>query len=105
MKALAVTSAIRQRQLPDVPTMLESGVADYVAVSFFGVMAPARTSKAIVDKLNFTINQILGSSDVQIGLAKFGAQASPDSPHAFATFIAAETQKWAKVATTAGIKD
>jgi tripartite-type tricarboxylate transporter receptor subunit TctC len=103
LSALAVTSAIRRPQMPDVPTMLESGVADYVAVSFFGVMAPARTPKVIVDKLNVTINQALGSSDVQANLAKFGAQASPDTPHAFAAFIAAETQRWRTVATTAAI--
>jgi tripartite-type tricarboxylate transporter receptor subunit TctC len=104
LKALAVTSATRGSQLPDVPTMLESGVADYVAVSFFGVMAPARTPKVVVDKLNFTINQTLASGDVQASLAKFGARASPDTPHAFAAFIAAETQKWRTVAGTAGIK-
>jgi tripartite-type tricarboxylate transporter receptor subunit TctC len=104
LKALAVTSATRRSQLPDVPTMLESGVADYVAVSFFGVMAPARTPKAIVEKLNFTINQSLSSSDVQTSLAKFGAHATPDTPQAFAAFIAAEAQKWAAVATTAAIK-
>jgi tripartite-type tricarboxylate transporter receptor subunit TctC len=104
LKALAVTSVTRRSQLPDVPTMLESGVADYVAVSFFGVMAPARTPKAIVDKLNVTINQSLSSSDVQTSLAKFGAHASPDTPQAFAAFIAAEAQKWATVATTAAIR-
>jgi tripartite-type tricarboxylate transporter receptor subunit TctC len=104
LKALAVTSVTRRSQLPDVPTMLESGVADYVAVSFFGVMAPGRTPKAIVDKLNFTINQSLSSSDVQTSLAKFGAHATPDTPQAFAAFIAAEAQKWATVATTAAIK-
>jgi tripartite-type tricarboxylate transporter receptor subunit TctC len=104
LKALAVTSATRRSQLPDVPTMLESGVADYVAVSFFGVVAPARTPKVIVDKLNVTINQALSSSDVQTSLAKFGAQASPDTPQAFAAFIAAEAQKWSTVAATAAIK-
>jgi tripartite-type tricarboxylate transporter receptor subunit TctC len=75
-----------------------------VAASFFGVVAPARTPKAIVDKLNFTINQSLSSSDVQISLAKFGAHASPDTAQAFAAFIAAEAQKWATLATTAAIK-
>jgi tripartite-type tricarboxylate transporter receptor subunit TctC len=104
LRALAVTSGARRPQMPDVPTMLESGVADYVAVSFFGVVAPSRTSKSIVDKLNFTINQGLSVSDVQTSLARFGAHASPETPQAFAAFIATETQKWTAVARTAGIK-
>jgi tripartite-type tricarboxylate transporter receptor subunit TctC len=104
LKALAVTSATRRLQFPDVPTMIESGVADYVAASFFGLVAPARTPAAIVGKVNAAINQSLSSNEVQTSLAKFGAHASPDTPQAFAAFIAAEAQKWTAVATTAAIK-
>jgi tripartite-type tricarboxylate transporter receptor subunit TctC len=104
LRALAVTTVTRQPQFPDVPTMIESGVDDYAAVSFFGVVAPARTPTAIVDKLNHAINQSLGSNEVQSSLARFGAHASSGTSQAFAGFIAAETQRWAKVATTSGIK-
>src|SRR5262249_46460351 len=71
LKALAVTSATRRPQFPDVPTMIESGVAGYEAASFFGVVAPARTPKAIVDKLNVVINQSLRASEDQASLPKF----------------------------------
>jgi tripartite-type tricarboxylate transporter receptor subunit TctC len=104
LRALAVTSAVRRAELPDVPTMVESGVADYIATSFFGVAAPASTPKPIVAKLNNAINQALASSEMQASLARFGAAASTGTPLEFATFIATERQKWAAVAALAGIK-
>jgi tripartite-type tricarboxylate transporter receptor subunit TctC len=104
LKALAVTSATRRSDLPNVPTMRESGVANYVVTSFFGVVAPAGTPANIVNKLNTAINEALRSSEMQASLAKLGAEASPETPQQFAAFIAAETQKWTMVATTAGIK-
>jgi tripartite-type tricarboxylate transporter receptor subunit TctC len=103
LKALAVTSAVRRAELPDVPTMLESGVADYVATSFFGVAAPAGTPPAIVAKLNGAIKQALTSSEMQPSLARLGAAPSAGTPQEFATFIAAERQKWTAVATSAAI--
>jgi tripartite-type tricarboxylate transporter receptor subunit TctC len=104
LRALAVTSAVRRAELPDVPTMIESGVADYVATSFFGVAAPAGTPTAIVAKLNGAINQVLTSNEVQASLARLGAAPSAGTPLEFATFIAAERQKWTAVAASAGIK-
>jgi tripartite-type tricarboxylate transporter receptor subunit TctC len=104
LKALAVTSTTPRPQFPGVPTMIESGVDDYEAASFFGVVAPAGTPTAIVNKLNLTINQGLSSNEVQSSLAKFGAYASAGTPQAFAAFIAAETQKWTTVAATAGMR-
>ena len=84
--------------------MIESGVADYVVTSFFGVAAPAGTPPALVDKINRALNQVVTSSDMQASLRRLGAAANPGTPHEFATFIAAERQKWTTVATTAGIK-
>jgi tripartite-type tricarboxylate transporter receptor subunit TctC len=104
LKALAVTSATRRSDLPNVPTMSESGVANYVVTSFFGVVAPTGTPSNIVNKLNVAINEALRSSEMQVSLAKLGVEASPQTPQEFAAFIAAETQKWTTVATTAGIK-
>jgi tripartite-type tricarboxylate transporter receptor subunit TctC len=104
LRALAVSSAVRRAELPDVPTMIESGVTDYVATSFFGVAAPAGTPTTIVAKLNSAINQALTSNEVQASLAKFGAAASAGTPLEFTTFIAAERQKWTAVAASAGIK-
>jgi tripartite-type tricarboxylate transporter receptor subunit TctC len=103
LKALAVTSAQRHPQLPDVPTMIESGIPDYVMTFWSGVVAPAGTPAEIVDKLNGAINDGLKSAAVRDSLAKVGAQASPGSPKDFADFIVAETEKWRAVAKMAGI--
>jgi tripartite-type tricarboxylate transporter receptor subunit TctC len=103
IKPLAVTSATRHPQLPNVPTMAESGVADYVTTFWTGVIAPAGTSPSIVGQLNRAINDGLKSQPVRDTFAKVGAVTSPGSPQDFANFIAAETRKWAAIAKTAGI--
>jgi tripartite-type tricarboxylate transporter receptor subunit TctC len=103
VKALAVTSDARHPQLPDVPTMAESGIADYVTTFWTGVVAPAGTPAAIVYKLNAAINAGLSSPEIKETLAKVGAESRPGSPQDFAAFIAAETKKWSAIAKTAGI--
>jgi tripartite-type tricarboxylate transporter receptor subunit TctC len=103
LKALAVTSAKRHPQLPDVPTMIESGIPDYIMTFWSGVVAPAGTPAEIVDRLNTAINDGLTSAAVRDNLAKVGAEASPGSPRDFADFNAAETRKWSAVAKMAGL--
>ena len=103
LKALAVTSAARHLQLPDVPTMAESGIADYVTTFWTGVVVPAGTPPAVVGALNAAISNGLRTQAVQDALARVGAQAAPGSPQDFANFIAAETRKWGAIAKTAGI--
>jgi tripartite-type tricarboxylate transporter receptor subunit TctC len=103
LKALAVTSATRHPQLPNVPTMAESGIADYVTTFWTGVVAPAGTPLDIVGKLNAAINDGLKSPQVYDSLVKAGAQPAPGSPQDFANFIAAEARKWSAIAQTAGI--
>jgi tripartite-type tricarboxylate transporter receptor subunit TctC len=103
LKALAVTSAKRHPQLPEIPTMIESGIPDYVMTFWSGVVVPAGTPTEIVDKLNGAINDGLRSEAVRDNLAKIGAEASPGSPKDFADFIAVETKKWSAVAKMSGI--
>jgi tripartite-type tricarboxylate transporter receptor subunit TctC len=103
LKALAVTSAARHPQLPDVPTMVESGIADFIMTFWTGVIAPAGTPASVVDRLNAAINHGLKSEGMRETLAKVGATTNPGSPQDFGRFIAAETAKWAAVAKTAGI--
>ena len=103
LKALAVTSSKRHPQLPDVPTMIESGIPDYVMTFWSGVVAPAGTPAELVSRLNAAIKDGLTSPAVRENLAKVGSEASPGSPQDFANFIAAETRKWSEVARTAGI--
>ena len=103
VKALAVTSATRHPQLPDIPTMAESGISDYVTTFWTGVIAPAATPASVVDRLNAAISNGLNSPQVRETLAKVGAQPNPGSPQDFANFIAAETKKWSAIAKTSGI--
>ncbi len=104
LRALAVTSRKRQRDFPDLPTMIEAGVPDYEVTSFFGVVAPAGTPMSIVDKLNREINAALRTSQLAAAMAKLGAQTANETPQQFAAFIAGELAKWAALSNSAGIK-
>jgi tripartite-type tricarboxylate transporter receptor subunit TctC len=104
LRALAVTSASRSALLPDLPTMVESGYPDFVMTFWTGVVAPAGTPSPIVDKLNGVINSALGSAEMKASLAKFRVEPNIGPPKHFADFIAAESKKWTKVITDAGIK-
>jgi tripartite-type tricarboxylate transporter receptor subunit TctC len=104
LRALAVSSETRNAFLPEVPTMMESGVPDYVVLTYIGVVAPADTPQDIVTKLNSAINASLASPQVTAAFAKLGAEVRPGPPQAFAAFLAAETRKWSQVAKTANIK-
>ncbi len=103
LKALAVTSAKRLEPLPDVPTMKESGFPDGASGSWQGVLVPAGTPREVVERLYAVLVQTMKTPDVVERLAKGGAEAvTSGSPQAFAEFIAAETQRWGKVAKESG---
>src|SRR5262245_9669627 len=104
LRALAVTSRARQPDFPDLPTMIEAGVPDYVVTSFFGVVAPAGTPAPIVARLNAVINDSLGTEALRASLAKLGAEPTVGTPESFAALIAAETRKWTAIADAAHIK-
>jgi tripartite-type tricarboxylate transporter receptor subunit TctC len=104
LRALAVTSPERIKDLPDVPTMVESGYKDFLMTFWTGVVAPAGTPAAIVDKINKAINDGLKSQDMQAKLARFRVVPRPGSPQEFGGFIASESKKWAGVIQAAGIK-
>jgi tripartite-type tricarboxylate transporter receptor subunit TctC len=103
LRALAVTSATRHPQLPDVPTMAESGIGDFSLTFWTGVVAPAATPQPVVDTLNGVINGGLKSAQIQEALAQMGAVANPLTPQEFARFIASETVKWGAIAKGAGV--
>jgi tripartite-type tricarboxylate transporter receptor subunit TctC len=105
LRALAMGSAQRYSQLPDVPTATEAGVPGYVVDVWLGVWAPAGTPPAIVTKLNETMRAALATESVRATLAKSGIEAvSSTSPEAFATFVKAESDKWGQVIRDAKIK-
>jgi tripartite-type tricarboxylate transporter receptor subunit TctC len=104
LTALAVADETRSPQLPAVPTTTESGFATLQSTFWAGVVAPAGTSPSIVNKLNAAINEILKSPELEANLAKINAKPKIGSPEDFAAFMAAETQKWTKVISSAGIR-
>jgi tripartite-type tricarboxylate transporter receptor subunit TctC len=104
LKGLAVTSAARTRAAPELPTMAESGYPGFDVTGWFGVLAPAKTPRAIVAKLNDEIVRILRLPEVEQRLVSQAAEPVASEPEVFAEHIAAETRKWAQVIKQAGIK-
>jgi len=103
LRALAVTTAMRSQALPDLPTIGDF-LPGYEASNWAGVGAPKNTPTEIVDKLNKEINAALADPKMKAKLADLGGAALPGSPADFGKFIADETEKWAKVIKSAGIK-
>jgi len=103
LKALAVVSPKRLAQLPNVPTMVESGFPDSISGSWQGIFVPTGTSKDVVDRLYAVVPQVMKHPDVVDRLGKGGVEVvtSPSSA-VFAAFVAAETQRWAKLAKESG---
>jgi tripartite-type tricarboxylate transporter receptor subunit TctC len=103
LRALAVTSTKRLPNLPDIPTIEESGVNGYESLSWSGILAPAATPRPIVNKLNAAIERILAMDDVRQRFATLGVEAVGGSPEAFTRHVRAESDKWGKVIKTANI--
>jgi tripartite-type tricarboxylate transporter receptor subunit TctC len=103
LRALAVTTATRSSELPDVPTIAET-VPGYEASAVFGMGAPKKTPPEIVARLNREINAILADPDVKQRLIELGGEPLIGTPEEFGKVIAEETDKWGKVVTFAGLK-
>jgi tripartite-type tricarboxylate transporter receptor subunit TctC len=103
LRALAVTAATRSDELPDIPTVAEF-VPGYEASNWFGVAAPKATPAETVEKLNEEINAGLADPKIKARLAELAAMVLAGSPAAFGKLIAEDTEKWAKVVKSAGIK-
>jgi tripartite-type tricarboxylate transporter receptor subunit TctC len=104
VRALAVVSAERWPDLPDVPTLVESGYLDVPYDTLFGVLAPAGTPAPIIAKLNSTINDGLRSPEARAVFDKLGIEAKITTPQEFAAIIAVEAPKWAEIVRVTGIK-
>ena len=104
LRALGVTSLKRARPLPNVPTIAESGLADYRALQWFGMVAPAGTPAPIVERLQKEIAEVLKTPAMQQRLDIEGADAVGNSPAEFAKVIQEEIATWNEVAAAAGIK-
>ena len=104
LRALAVTGARRAPAAPQLPTVAEGGVPGYAVTAWFGVSAPAKTPRAIVERLNDEIVRALNSPDLSARLTAQGADPSPMTPEQYTAFVQSEIVKWAKVIQAAGIK-
>jgi len=104
LRALAVSTVKRSPAFPDVPTMQEAGVADFEVDSWYAMLVPAKTPRAIIDKLNKALNTVLAEPAVRNQLLEQGADAVGGTPEALGKVIAAELPKWAKLAKDANIK-
>lgn len=102
--AIAVSSRTRSPSLPDTPTFIESGVPDFEASSWVGILAPAKTPRAIVDRLNRVLTAALKDPEVVEKLAGMGITATPGTPEQFTDQMTSDLAKYGQVVKAAGIK-
>jgi tripartite-type tricarboxylate transporter receptor subunit TctC len=102
--ALAIASPRRSPQLPDVPTVAESGLPGFDVTSWYGIVVRSGTPPAIVKKLHADMAEALASADVKEKLATLGLDPLGNTPEEFQRMIAAESRKWAEIVRKADIK-
>jgi tripartite-type tricarboxylate transporter receptor subunit TctC len=101
---IAVSSRTRSPSLPNTPTFIEAGVADFESSSWVGILAPAKTPRPVIDRLNKELNALLTSPEVIERLAKLGIVATPGTPEQFGEQMKADLAKYGPVVKAAGIK-
>jgi tripartite-type tricarboxylate transporter receptor subunit TctC len=104
LRALAVSGNRRLELLPDVPTVMEAGIAQYVSLQWYGLMAPAGTPPAVIQNINREMVKALQSKDIKDKLASEGAEPAGSTPAEFANLIKNDFDKWSKVAKSSGIE-
>jgi tripartite-type tricarboxylate transporter receptor subunit TctC len=104
IRAIAVTTLKRSRELPDVPTLDESGYKGFEISGWYGIMAPAKTPASIVNRLNKDIVAVLTTGDAPKLLMARGYDPAPTTPEAFASYLRSEVARWAKAVKEYGIK-
>jgi tripartite-type tricarboxylate transporter receptor subunit TctC len=104
IRAIATTARNRARDLPDVPTIAEGGFPGYDATNWYAFVAPGRTPRPIVERLNAELGRVLRSPAILAELDKHGLEAAPGSPEELVRFMRQESETWARVVKAAGIK-
>ena len=102
IKTLAVTGGKRSSSAPNIPTIAEAGVPGYEVVGWYGMAAPARTPKAVIERLNSTMNRVL--PELRERYENFGMDIAGGTPEAFGAFLKSEREKWARVVKMSGAK-
>ncbi|HSQ02781.1 MAG TPA: tripartite tricarboxylate transporter substrate-binding protein, partial [Burkholderiales bacterium] len=103
LRALGVTTTRRVAQMPDVPTLIESGMKNFEITSWYGVMAPAGTPAEIVNRLNTDVNRIVLLPDVKSKLEEVGTQLEQMSPAQFTTLVRNDLAKYTRLVADAHI--
>lgn len=104
VRALAITGAKRSPVVPDVPTMAEAGLKDYVAVGWQGIMVPAGTPEPVVERLNAEINKVLADPEVRGNLTSQGLEVVGGSAQQFGEFVRKDTERWRGAVQASGAK-
>ena len=104
VKGIAVTTIKRSQLVPDLPTISEAGLKGFDANNWYGLLAPAKTPRPIIDRLNTETTRILGMPDIKNLLFNQGLDVAPGTPEQFAAYIKSERAKWAKVIKASGAK-
>ena len=104
LRGIAVTTPKRSPAMPELPTFMESGLKDYDVTGWYGILAPGKTPRAIVDRINTELRRVLGDPETRSRLAQRGIEPTPGSAADFTALIRREIPKWAKVMKAAGIK-
>lgn len=103
IRAVAVTTVKRSPAMPEVPTVIESGLAGYEVNGWYGLLAPGKTPRAILARLNAELRQVLTDPETRGRFLKIGMDPAPGTAEEFAALIKSEIAKWAKVVRAAGI--
>jgi tripartite-type tricarboxylate transporter receptor subunit TctC len=104
IKGIAVTTAKRSALMPELPTISEAGLTGFDANNWYGLVVPARTPRAIIDRLNADVTKILEMPEVKTTLLNQGLDPAPGTPEQFGAYIKSERIKWAKVIKESGAK-
>jgi tripartite-type tricarboxylate transporter receptor subunit TctC len=104
IRAIAIAGSSRSPLFPDLPTMVEAGVPDFEASSWFGLVAPAKTPPDVMNTLVESVTKVLRDAETAKRFADIGAEPGTLSGNAFGAFLRAETDKWGKVVKTSGAK-
>jgi tripartite-type tricarboxylate transporter receptor subunit TctC len=104
LRAIAVTGRQRSSEMPEVPTVIESGLRDFEVTAWFGLFAPAGTPRAVIDRLNRESVAALAQADVRQKMAGHGVEPASSTPEALGQLLSSEIERWGKVIREAGIK-
>jgi tripartite-type tricarboxylate transporter receptor subunit TctC len=104
LRAVAVTSAKRARHVPDVPTMIESGLPNFEAVGWYMVLVPARTPAPIMARMQAAVAEALSQPSVRERLTGDGAEVVASKPEEAKRFLETEVRRWGAVVKAAGLK-